>query len=72
MLSGPFCWHLRLCVDVQSDPTRSVTQQFLHNLDVFSIRLQESRVGASECVPADSLLNTKIPHNRLDVVAHDG
>ena len=32
-----------------------MTQQFLHNFDVLSIRLQESRVGAPERMPAVSM-----------------
>ena len=47
-----------------------MTQQLLHNFGVFSICFQESCVGAPERVPADSLLNSKIPHNRLEVVTH--
>jgi hypothetical protein len=47
-----------------------MTQQFLHDLHVLAVGVQQSRVGPSERVPADALSDTESLGRRLDVVRH--
>ena len=45
-----------------------MTQWFLHDLHVFAVGMQQSRVVPSERVPADTLRDTESLGRRLDVV----
>src|SRR5271170_3431558 len=49
-----------------------MTQQFLHNLDIFSVRFEKSRVGAPERVPRNTLVDAEFLNERFDVIAHNG
>ena len=46
-------------------------QQLLHHFDVSPNLLQHRRVGVTEGVPSNALLQLDSPRRRSDVVAHD-
>ena len=68
VLGGRNC----LRVDVHRCPQRGMPHQFLHHLELGSDTAEQRRVGESESVPADALLNVEGLGNWSNVFAKDG
>src|SRR6185437_2719823 len=70
-LGVPLGGRKRLRVGVHRDLDVGMSEQLLHRLDVLPVRLQQSRIGVTERVPADPLVDAGPFGGRLKVAFQD-